>query len=202
MRADALAFYARMHWAVESMLESAAFEGLKWTSLQPNAFASVWLGGAAGWVQVAKEKGQDAAGLLKMPADEEARCAPVDSEEVGALAGTLLLLPEGEVEKYSRRKLVINGPEDITGKEIREIVEEALGEKVKEVGYRNMDWIEDYHIPEKFGGTRSVVLSMRHAVQICWDEKCMAEHTSQEVRELAMPKRGAKMVLREMALRI
>ncbi|KAF6794948.1 NmrA-like family protein [Colletotrichum sojae] len=59
VRPDYKAYYPRSHWAVEALLSSPEFSGLKWSSLQPNVFYPFVIGGA-----VELRRGSFAARLL------------------------------------------------------------------------------------------------------------------------------------------
>ena len=95
-------YYARNHWAVETMLEQPEFKALQWTSLQPNVFISTLAGPARDWISTYKNDG------IKKPyqmiLDADAVIAPIDPKEVGNVAGKLLALED--VTPMRRRNTV------------------------------------------------------------------------------------------------
>ncbi|KAK4444020.1 hypothetical protein QBC34DRAFT_360981 [Podospora aff. communis PSN243] len=198
VKADCRAFYPRSHWAVEKMLESEEFKlkGMGWTSLRANVFAGFWLGGAVDFVKGWREKGEKG-GVLRLIADEEAGVGVVDPKEVGVLAARLLAMGEEEVKLHKGRKYVINGPGDVSGRDIVRMVEEEIGEEVREVVFRDTSMVEAFveGYPREL---RNVISSFVYSGQTAWDGECTADTTSKEVLEIAPPKRTAEEVFREL----
>jgi uncharacterized protein YbjT (DUF2867 family) len=132
-------FYARNHWAIETMLESHEFKALKWTSLQPNVFISMFTGPVKDWVQSYKKDGTKKP--YKIMLDGNNPAAPIDAEEVGTIAGKLLAIPD--VAPHSGKKYCLNGPQNGSGKKIVELIEKHAGTKVDDVTYRDTSYAED-----------------------------------------------------------
>ncbi|RMJ15797.1 hypothetical protein CDV36_004506 [Fusarium kuroshium] len=182
-RPDSLAFYPRTHWAIENMLASPEFSAMQWTSLQPNAFISLFLNNAVQFVKNFREtRKQD---ILRLISNEDAPVAPVDADEVGAIAAHLLA--EEDPSRHNKAKYVLNGPEDITGKQLVEMVEHAIGTKVEKVVYKDTTFIENMVTaspPEIQGIMKSIVYSL----DASWEGKCSASTTSKEMLGLGLLK--------------
>jgi uncharacterized protein YbjT (DUF2867 family) len=131
-------WYGRNHWAVEKMLEDPAFESMAWTSLQPNVFHTYCHMALTQWLEKYRKTGEK--DTLKFSHDADAPLAPIEAIEVGNIAGLLLLNPD--VSKHSRKKYVLVGPTDITGKESIELLEKHAGTKVDNVVWRDMSFVE------------------------------------------------------------
>ena len=176
------AYYPRTHWAIETMLESSAFEKLQWTSLQPNVFTNVWMGPAAELIKsVRSGKKQD---TLRLMANPDTPVGIIDPYEVGIFAAHLLL--QEDVSQHSKVKYTLNGPEDITGNEIVKMVEDYIGVKVEDVSFKDLSFLE-YLVQAAPQESRNVIMSIRHAPETAWAGLCKAETTSKEVLALAAP---------------
>lgn len=183
VRPDCSAFYPRSHWAIETMLETPEFSALSWTSLQPNIWMSAVLGFAVGYVKQYRQTGKLDKFATVLSAD--APVALVDAAEVGAFAAHLLVQPD--VSRHNRRKYVINGPHDVNGRMVVGLVEEAIGKKMEEVGYEDVSFVDMLaaHSPNE---SRSVISSIRYALDTAHAGKCTAATTSKEVLEIAPPR--------------
>ncbi|KAM0324783.1 hypothetical protein ACHAQA_007747 [Verticillium albo-atrum] len=182
VRPDCAAYYPRTHWAIEALLSSPEFQGLRWTSLQPNVFTSFYFQPAADLVKEFRKTGKQ--GPLRLMASEDAPVGVIDANDVGVFAAHLLA--EGDITPHDKAKYVLNGPEDITGREVVELVEKEIGTKVEDVRYKDLSFLE--HVADQSQESRSIILSIYHAVETAWDGKCTASTTSREVFELAAPK--------------
>jgi uncharacterized protein YbjT (DUF2867 family) len=195
-RPDCEAYYARNHWAIETMLASPAFAGYHWTSLQPNAFTGLWLSGAAEFVKQYRKTGKQE-GPLKMIAAADAPVAVVNPDEIGALAAHLLSLEDPAV--HSGKKLVVNGPEDITGEQIVKLVEQHIGVPVENVSFKDTGIVDYMASVSPF--PKEIILSIRHALKTGWAGEWVASTVSKEVLEIAPPKQtpaeGLKALLGE-----
>ncbi|RAH40295.1 NmrA-like family protein [Aspergillus brunneoviolaceus CBS 621.78] len=194
VRPDCDAYYARAHWAIEDLLRAPEFHGLQWTSLQPNIFAGLWLASAAEFIQQARRTGRQ--GTLRLMASETAPVGIVDPEEVGALAAHLLVQADPAV--HNRARYVVNGPADVSGREIVRMVGERIGAPVERVCYEDLSGLEAYLEREFMGApqsSRNVIGSVKHALRTAWEGKCAASTTSREVLEIAAPKRTPVQVL-------
>ncbi|KAL4907212.1 hypothetical protein BDW74DRAFT_189736 [Aspergillus multicolor] len=200
VRADSPVYYARTHWAIESLLGSREFRmgRLHWTSLQPNGFAPLVLFPAAAYINEFQSEGsQQYLKPLKLLLNEDVGAGIIDPFEVGVFAAHLLV--SQDTERHNGRKYVLNGPEDVSGEDIVKLVEEVIGESVdrEKVVYRDMS-IVDGILAATTSESRHVVGSIRHAMEASWAGECKAVTTSMEVLEIAAPKRTARDVLMEM----
>jgi uncharacterized protein YbjT (DUF2867 family) len=187
------AYYARTHWAIEQMLSQPEFKALQWTTLQPNVFLSFALGPAAEYVKAHRKTGSP--GRLGLVLDATVPMGAVDAIEVGVVAAHLLLLDD--TSAYNQARLVINGPEDISGEDIVALVESHAGHKVENVEYRDVSPIHQWADATPTG-LRTVTRSLSHALETGWEGKCKASTTSAEVLKLAPPKMTAKQYLAQM----
>ncbi|KAL4932905.1 SDR family oxidoreductase [Aspergillus undulatus] len=195
VRPDCQAYYPRSHWAIEALLGSPEFRSMQWTSLQPNVFSQFYLAAAAEFIQNYRKSG--AQGKLSLIASKDAPVGIIDPTEVGVFAAHLLAQDNPAV--HNKAKYVLNGPEDITGAQIVEMVERHTGLKVKDISYRDMSSFADSYYEHQFaktGESKNVITSIKHALETGWDGKCTASTTSKEVLELAAPKRTPADVLR------
>jgi nucleoside-diphosphate-sugar epimerase len=187
------AYYARTHWAIEQMLSQPEFEALHWTTLRPNVFFSFALGTAAEYIKTHGKTGSS--GKLSLTLDATVPMGVVDPVEVGVLAARLLLLDD--TSAYTKARLVINGPEDISGEDVVALVESHTGHKVENVEYRDVSSIHQWADATPTG-LKSVIRSVSHALETGWEGKCKASTTSAEVLKLAPPKVTAKQYLAQM----
>ncbi|KAK8127014.1 uncharacterized protein PG998_002773 [Apiospora kogelbergensis] len=182
VRPDTEVFYARAHWAVEAMLAAPAFAPLRWTSLQPNAFAAFAFYSAAQFVQKYRQTGaQD--GALRIVFDADAPVGVIDSDDIGRLAATLLV--REDVAKYNHGKYVVNGPENITGRQVVEMVEKQIGVPVKEVIYNDTSLVTA--MAEADPKHRSLFLTIQKSFEGLWRGEAPTSTTSKEVLEVAAP---------------
>jgi uncharacterized protein YbjT (DUF2867 family) len=188
------AYYARTHWAIEAMLGTPEFEKLRWTSLQPNSFAAMYFATAVQFVQKVRETGRQE-GPLRLVASEDAPVAVIDAGEVGVVAAHFLVQEDTGV--HNRQKYVLNGPEDITGRQIVEMVEREIGAKVESVAFKDTSFVDHWAaaVPEE---TRHLIRTIKYAPEATWKGICTADSTSKEVLELAAPKRRPAELFKEM----
>jgi len=194
VRPDCPAYYPRQHWAIEALLGSPEFSNLQWTSLQPNIFSQVIMSPAAEFIKKYREtKEQD---TLRLMVSEDAPVGIIDPEEIGVIAAHLLA--QNDTSVHNKAKYVLNGPEDITGKQIVDIVEQHIGAAVKNVNYKDTSFI-DMLYEAKYAATKeskNVIYSIIHAPETAWEGKCSTSTTSKEILELAAPKRTPADVLK------
>ncbi|KAF2448774.1 NAD(P)-binding protein [Karstenula rhodostoma CBS 690.94] len=171
------AYYPRTHWAIEAMLSSPEFSAMQWTSLQPNVFSTLYLSPA---VELIKKEGKQ--DVLRLLANEDTPCGIIDPDDVGIVAGHFLLQEDSSL--HNKAKYVLNGPEDITGCHIVKMVEEEIGTSVENVSFKDVSFIEQLAAASK--ESKSVMLSIKHAVDTNWAGKCTASTTSK--LDLAAPK--------------
>ncbi|RHZ60116.1 NmrA-like family protein [Aspergillus thermomutatus] len=191
IRPDCKAYYPRTHWAIEALLSSPEFTPLQWTSLQPNIFAPFYLSPAAELIKQYRTTGQQ--DTLRLMGSKDAPVGIIDPYDVGVLAAHLLA--QDDPTAHNKAKYVLNGPEDITGKQIVDMVEQHIGTQVKEVSYQDTSFINVLYERNYTRQSKNVIFSMKHALETAWEGKCSASTTSKRVLELAAPKRTPADVL-------
>jgi len=190
------AYYPRTHWAIEALLSSSEFSGMQWTSIQPNVFSPLYLSAAAELIKQYRKTGKQ--DTLRLMGSEDAPIGIIDPSDVGLVAAHLLSQKNPSV--HNKAKYVLNGPEDITGKQIVNMVEQHIGTKVEDVSYKDVSFIDAIY-EMKFAATRqsrNVIMSIKHAPETAWEGKCTASTTTKEILELAAPKRTPADVLRSL----
>lgn len=192
VRPDCPAYYPRTHWALETLLSSPEFQGLRWTSLQPNVFTPMYLSPAAELVKNFRQTGRQ--DTLRLMASEDAPVGIIDPYEVGLLAA--YLLTQDDVTPYDQAKYILNGPEDITGRQIVTMVEQYIGTKVEDVRFQDLSFID--HQAAQTQESKSVILSIKRALDTAWEGKCTASTTSKEVFQFAAPKNTPAEVFKTM----
>ncbi|KAH9212936.1 hypothetical protein DL95DRAFT_426364 [Leptodontidium sp. 2 PMI_412] len=168
VRPDSQAYYPRIHWAIETMLDTDEFKGMMWTSLQPNIFMGFVLPNPVALVQEYRKTGKQQPLSLFLPKD--AGVGIIDSNDVGAFAAHVLASDHPEL--HNKKRYVLNGPEDISGQEIVDLVEKEIGTKVENVIYNDI----------------VLILTINHAVATVWKGVCGIDTTSKEVFEIRAPK--------------
>ncbi|KAJ4129768.1 hypothetical protein NW768_006737 [Fusarium equiseti] len=189
VRPDCPAYYPRTHWAIEALLSSPEFERLRWTSLQPNVFSQFCLASAAELIKNYRKTGKQ--DTLRLIVSEDAPLGMIDSNDVGVFAAHLLATDD--IAPHHKAKYVLNGPEDITGRQIVNMVEEGIGAKVADVSFEDTMFVEGMAAQSQ--ESKSVILSIKHAMETAWEGKCTASTTSKEVLQIAAPKRGPAEIL-------
>ncbi|KAF7559913.1 hypothetical protein G7046_g4253 [Stylonectria norvegica] len=186
VRPDSLAYYPRTHWAIEALLSTPEFEQLKWSSLQPNGFSTHFLYPAVEFVKSFRRTGKQ--DTLSLMCSEDALAGIIDPNDIGDVAAHLLA--DDDFAKHSKAKYVLNGPEDVTGKQIVELVEQAIGTKVEKVVYKDMSLIGSMAAAQPQEAA-SVILSIKAAMVPSWEGKCTASTTSKEIAQLGLLKTTA-----------
>jgi uncharacterized protein YbjT (DUF2867 family) len=194
VRADCPAFYARNHWAIETLLSSPEFSELQWTSLQANSFSQFYLLPAAEYIKKFRKTGIQPS-PLKLTASKDAPVGIIDPTEVGIFAAHLLA--QNDISPHNKAKYVLNGPEDITGSQIVSMVEQHIGAPVEEVIYKDTSFVDFFYDPTS-GQSKNIVMSIKHAPVILWEGKCSTATTSKEVLKLAPPKRTPSDILNDL----
>jgi len=131
-------YYGRNHWAIENMLEQPEFKALQWTSFQPAVFISMFSDPAKYWVSKFKKDGSK--DPYKLICDGDHPLAPINSLEVGLIAGKLLALDD--VSAHASQKYCLNGPQNATGKDIIKLVEKHSGTTVDDVNFCDTSFTE------------------------------------------------------------
>ncbi|KAK1640742.1 NmrA-like family protein [Colletotrichum phormii] len=184
VRPDSYAYHPRAHWAIETMLGSPDFKELKWTSLRPNIFFSLHLYGAVEFVREYRQTKKQ--GTLRLIADKDAPVGAIDGDDVGTFAAHLLW--DQDPSRHNGKKYILNGPTDVTGRDIVQWVEEAIGAPVESVQFRDVSLVDAMASATK--ESKNVILSMKAAPVSLWEGKCPASTTSKEVIELLAPSRS------------
>ncbi|KAI0457137.1 hypothetical protein F5B21DRAFT_465820 [Xylaria acuta] len=192
VRPDCKAFYARSHWAIETLLATPEFERLQWTSLQPNAFTQFYLENAAALIRQYRSTGKQ--DTLRLMGSADAPLGIIDTYDIGILSA--LLLAQKDPTPHNKAKYVLNGPEDISGNQVVKLIEQYIGTKVENVSFQDMSWIDSW--AENSPDPKSVILSIKHALDPLIKGLCSASTTSKEVLEFAAPKRTPAEVLKSM----
>ncbi|KAL2818732.1 hypothetical protein BDW59DRAFT_151919 [Aspergillus cavernicola] len=178
---DCDAYYPRSHWAIEALLSSPEFSNLQWTSLQPNIFTPLYLYPAVEFIKNYRQTGKQ--DTLRLIASEDAPVGIIHPDDVGVFAAHLL--SQDNPSTHNKAKYVLNGPVDITGRDIVNMVEKYIGTGVKDVTYKDTSFIDSYIPPDS--PFKSLILSAKNAPKTAWEGKCTVSTTSKEVLEIAAP---------------
>ncbi|KFX90793.1 hypothetical protein V490_06273 [Pseudogymnoascus sp. VKM F-3557] len=181
VRPDCKAYYPRQHWAIEAQLSSPEFAKMHWTSLQPNIFYNMALGSALDFIQHYRKFGKQE--RLELMADENAPVGYIHPDDVGHFAG--VLLSQKDTSVHNRAKYVLNGPEDVTGKQIVQFIEQLIGTKVKNVKFRDISFVDSMVASVK--EHKTLIISIKYALITSWEGKCSTATTSRMFKELAPP---------------
>jgi uncharacterized protein YbjT (DUF2867 family) len=192
VRPDISVYYPRTHWAIEQMLSQPEFNGMHWSSLQPNGFAPMFLTPTAEFIKEFKKTGKQ--GHISLIIDASTPTALIDSYDVGVVAAHLLA--EEKTEAHDQKRYVLNGPVDTTGEEIVKLAEQYIGEPVEDVRYKDLSFIDD--MANNSSESKNVMLSIKDAPVTSWQGKAKADTTSKEILELYAPKRTVSEVLKEL----
>lgn len=192
VRPDCKAYYARSHWAIETMLSSPEFKALQWTSLQPNAFLPLVLGSAVEYVKQYRSSGNLQRFSTMLSAD--APVGAIEPTEVGVFGAHLLA--QGDVTAHDKKRYVLNGPEDINGEQVVKLVEGYIGAKVVDVEFKDLSFIDAMFADTK--ESRNVLSTIKYALDPVYAGECSAATTSKEVLEIAPPKITAEDVMKKM----
>jgi uncharacterized protein YbjT (DUF2867 family) len=178
-------YYGRSHWAIETLLSQKEFERLQWTSLQPNAFTATYLASAAQWIENYRQTGKQS--TLRTNAAMDRPMAMVDPLDVGEIGAYLLALDDPSV--HNKRRYVVSGPVDISGRQIVELVEDLAGVKVEKVAYKDVSWIDD--LARSGAYPSKIRASIRAGCSAVWEGKCslIGTPTSGAIKELCPPRR-------------
>lgn len=182
VRPDNPAYYPRQHWAIENLLGTPAFQSLQWSSLQPNVFGTLYLGTAAALVKKYRSTGQ--LDTLRLMGSEDSPVGIVDSDDVGTFAAHLLV--EEDPSRHNKALYVLNGPQDISGRQIVKMVEDHIDTQVTDVCYKDLSLVDQMAAASQ--ESENLILSIKHAMETVWAGECTASTTSKEVLEIAAPK--------------
>jgi uncharacterized protein YbjT (DUF2867 family) len=185
-------YYPRTHWAIEQMLSQPEFKSMHWSSLQPNGFSSMFLAPTAEFIKEFKETGKQ--GSVSMIIDASTPTGLIDPYDVGVVAAHLLAAEK--TAPHDQKRYVLSGPEDVTGEEVVKMIEQYIGEPVKDVKYKDLSFIDD--MANNSSESKNVMLSIKGAPITSWEGKAKAETTSKEILELYAPKRTVAEVLKDL----
>lgn len=187
-------YYGRSHWAIENLLSQPEFKNLQWTSLQPNIFTVSYLATAVDWIKQYRKTGKQE--TFKTIANADADVAMIDPEDVGIIGAHLLSQDDPTV--HNQAKYVLNGPENIKGKQIVELIEKYARVKVEKAEFEDMSLIND--LGKSGAYPENVVASIRTSCLALWKGKCSLSETptSKEIINLAAPKRTPAAALKAM----
>lgn len=187
-------FYGRSHWAIETLLSQPEFKKMKWTSLQPNIFTASHLPSSVEWIKNYQKTGNQE--ILKLTAAADVPIAFINPDDIGNITARLLAIEDPT--PYNQARYAISGPQDVTGKQIVEAVEQIAGTKVHDVVYK------DRHILDQLEATGDypvkVLSSILDGMTMSWNGLfSLAESpTSKEIIEIAAPKSTIADALKKM----
>lgn len=139
------------------------------------------LGPAVEFIKQYRKDGKQS--TLSLLPDEDALLGCVHPDDVGRFAA--VLLSQEDYSVHNKAKYELNGPEDITGKQIVKLVEQSIETHVDNVKFRDTSFIDSWAASVK--EHKSLILSIKHAPVTSWEGKCSTATTSKEVKELAAP---------------
>jgi hypothetical protein len=111
---------------------------LQWTSLQANVFSPLYLSSAAELIKEYRKTRKQ--GTLQLVASKDAPVGIIDPDDVRVFAAHLLSQEDPTV--HNKARYVLNGPENITGKRIVDMVEQHISTRVEKVSYKDMSFID------------------------------------------------------------
>ncbi|KAI8943366.1 hypothetical protein NX059_001381 [Plenodomus lindquistii] len=197
VKPDFYTYYPRTHWALEQMLDQPEFSAMQWTSLQPNVFTPFILALPAQWVKQYRKDGKQQP--LNIFGDEHAKVGVIEPLEVGNFAAKLLLTPNSGLHKHNKKRYVLNGPDNLTGRNQVELVEKEIGTKVQDVKFRDTSFlngmIED---SVKQGFSRNVCSTLHEAQAFAYQGKASTDTTSPEVKDILPMKKGYEAIWKEL----
>jgi uncharacterized protein YbjT (DUF2867 family) len=189
---DFPAYYPRTHWAIETMLGQPEFQSLHWSSLQPNGFLPMILSPAADIIKEFRKTGKQSP--LRIMIDASTPTGLIDPYDVGVVAANLLA--QEQTATHNRARYILNGPEDVTGEQIVDLVEQHIDEPVRDVIFKDLSMID--HMIDNTHESKNVIRSIKFAPTTSWAGQAKANTTSKEIVELYSPKRTALEVLQQL----
>lgn len=195
VRPDTKIYYGRQHWAIEALLSSPEFANFNWTSLRPNAFANFWLTPAAEFIKAYRKTGKQVP--FKTMAAKHAPVGIIDPYDIGVFAAHLLVQEDPTAHK--RAKYRLSGPQNVTGEQIVQLIEQYIGVPVKDITYKDLsafDWLYETKYASA-GHSRNIFLSAKHAPESLWNGNSTAV-SSKEVLDLAPATRTPADVLKNL----
>lgn len=190
VRPDLPVYYPRSHWAIETMLSQPEFKDLHWSSLQPNGFSPIFFGPTVDYIKNFRKTGKQ--GPLSFMIDASTPIGLIDPYDVGIVAAHLLV--QENTAPHNQARYVLNGPEDITGEQVVKMVEQYIGEPIKDVRFNDMTVLDP--MIDASSESKNVFGSIKRALETSLEGKAKAETTSKEILQLYAPKRTVAEVLK------
>lgn len=196
VHADSPVYYGRSHWAVEDFLSQPGMAALKWTSLQPNFFTSMYIDAGAQWIKTYRETGKK--GRLQIISDEHVPAAILDPSDVGAVGAALLALDDDGLATHASQRYVVSGPANVDGRDILRAVEEIAGTNVEDVKFGDTSLLA--HLGEIGVLEKRLVPSVQAGMDALFNGSSSREGApnSPAVVRLAEPKTTIEQALRKM----
>ena len=112
--------------------------------------------------------------------------AIIEPDEFGVPAAHLLA--QDDISSHNKAKYVVNGLEDITGKQIVYMIE-RIGVPVQDVIYEGFSWVDQLyeHQLAATKQSKNVIFSIRRSPGTAWVGKSTST-TSREILDIAGPK--------------
>lgn len=173
------------------MLSQPEFKDYQWSSLQPNIFATYVLGTAVELIKEHRKTGKQQ--QLSLVLDRNSPNGLIDASDVGVFAAHLLA--SEKTDKHNQAKYVLTGPENTSGEQIVKLVEEYIGEPVKDVKYKDFSMVDA--LAEATPQHKPLMKAVALGGDTIWGGSAL-ETRSKEVPEIYTPSRTAGEVLREM----
>jgi len=183
VKPDCRAYYPRTHWAIEQMLSSPEFEAMHLTSLQPSHFIPFLVEHVVQFVQQYWKTGEQS--TLRLLIDRDIPTGIVDPRDAGAFAAHLLA--QDDTSAHNGARYVLNGPEDVTGQQVADLVKGYSGVEVDDVRYKDVTFIEQW-ADSQMTEVKNIIGSIRYAQMTSWEGKTKAGTTSKTVMGIAPPK--------------
>jgi uncharacterized protein YbjT (DUF2867 family) len=184
---DSPVYYGRSHFAVEAILEALGKDGtFGWTSLQPNGFTPTFVTDfAVPWINEFRSTGEKTPFSLVL--DEEAPIALIDPIDIGNVAAQLLALDIDASKQHHGQRYIMNGPENVNGRDIVDEVERITGTILDEVEFRDLSFLD--YVVEQGLIEKRLAPSLGAGVRRLWSGIASKESppTSKAVIDLAAP---------------
>jgi hypothetical protein len=120
----------------------------------------------------------------------------IDSYDVGVATAHILAQEDRARAPHNETRYVLNGLEDVTGEQIIKMVEQYIGESVKDVKFKDVSFIGE--MADNSSESKNVMRSIKFALVSSGEGKAGAETTSKEILELYALRRTVTGVLREL----
>lgn len=173
------------------MLSQPEFKDMHWTSLQPKLFLPHTLSPAVDFIKEYRKTGKQ--GALDLFLNPDVAIAPIDPVDVSNVATRLLA--QEDTNAYNQARLVLNGPQDLTGKQIVAVVEEYLGKKVESVRHNRADFVDAWAEAVR-PGSKLLARALKQGLEaVMQGVQATTATTSKEVHALAPPQITAKQFL-------